>query len=274
MVAAVLLLGHLLVAPAPSPAGTPPADLKVEPVEFPSGSGSLLRGWYLPGAAGHAGIVLMHGVRANRRSMIGRARFLNAAAYSVLVFDFQAHGESPGRRITFGHLEAFDAQAAVAFLRSRLPGEPIGVLGSSLGGAAAVVGRQPLGVDALALEAVYPTLADAVSNRLAVRFGAIGRVLAPALLLQVEPRLGFDPESLEPIVGVSRVRCPVLVIAGSADTRTTLEESRRLFDAAPQPKELWVVAGAGHVDFHRFARVEYERRVLAFFERYLASGAG
>ena len=60
----------------------------------------------------------MHGVRANRLVMLARARFLHKAGYAVLLFDFQAHGESSGKRITFGHLEGLDASAAVTFLHS------------------------------------------------------------------------------------------------------------------------------------------------------------
>ena len=82
---------------------------------------------------------MMHGVRANRMSMVERARILHASGFSVLLFDFQAHGESPGKRITFGYLEALDAEAAVAFVRQRLPGERIGAVGTSLGGAAALL---------------------------------------------------------------------------------------------------------------------------------------
>jgi len=51
-------------------------------------------------------IVLMHGVRANRLSMVRRAEMLHRAGYSVLLFDFQAHGESPGSHITMGYLES------------------------------------------------------------------------------------------------------------------------------------------------------------------------
>jgi uncharacterized protein len=43
-----------------------------------------------------------------------------------------------------------------------------------------------------------------------------------------------------------------------------------MFDAASDPKELWVVNGAKHVDVHAAAKEEYERRVLGFFERYLS----
>jgi alpha-beta hydrolase superfamily lysophospholipase len=64
---------------------------------------------------------MAHAVRADRRSMLGRAEFLHRAGYSVLLFDAQAHGESPGDRITFGYLEALDAAAAVSFAVARDP---------------------------------------------------------------------------------------------------------------------------------------------------------
>ena len=53
-------------------------------------------------------ILGMHGVRGNRLSMLDRARFLSHAGFSVLVFDFQAHGESSGEHTTFGELESLD----------------------------------------------------------------------------------------------------------------------------------------------------------------------
>jgi len=69
---------------------------------------------------------------------------------------------------------------------------------------------------------------------------------------------------LRPIARIGLVHAPVFVIGGDADPNTRPEESRRLFDAAPQPKQLWLVPGAGHEDFHAAATQEYERRVLAF----------
>ena len=60
----------------------------------------------------------MHGVRSNRLQMLDRARFLNKFGYSVLLFDFQAHGESIGDHITFGYLESLDANAGYSYLES------------------------------------------------------------------------------------------------------------------------------------------------------------
>lgn len=87
--------------------------------------------------------------------------------------------------------------------------------------------------------------------------------------MQLRPRLGFAAEDLRPIDGIERVGAPVLVIAGAEDRHTALAQSRRLFTRAQAPKELWEIAGAGHVDFHQVARDEYEARVGALFDKTL-----
>jgi uncharacterized protein len=267
--AGLWVAGDRLSAPVNHAVGAPPAELRASPVEFASESGSTLRGWLLSGRAGRGAVVLMHGVRADRTSMSGRARFLNAAGYGVLLFDFQAHGESPGRRITFGHLESLDARAAVRFVRERLPGECVAVVGVSMGGAAALLAEPPLEADALVLEMVYPTLEEAVADRLKIRLGPWAGALSPLLTIQLRPRLGVGPERMRPVERAAHAPGPKLFIAGALDRHTTLEESRRLFAAARGPKELWVVEGAAHTDFHAAAREEYERRVLDFFDRSL-----
>ena len=211
----------------------------------------------------------MHGVRANRLSMLDRARFLSHANYSVLLFDFQAHGESTGEHITFGYLESMDAQAAVTFLRSNAPDEKIGVIGVSLGGAAVLLASPPLDVNAMVLEMVYPTIDQAISNRLTMRLGVWASSLTPLLAWQLKPRLGIDAHVLRPIDRIGKISLPKLLIVGSEDQHTTLEESRQMFDAASEPKELWVVNGAKHVDLYPLAKNEYEQHVIGFFGKYL-----
>jgi uncharacterized protein len=265
------IAGGLLSAPANEPIGNIPADLSGASVQIPSQSGGTLQGWYIPGQKGAGAVVLMHGVRANRLSMLDRARFLSRAGYTVLLFDFQAHGESPGQNITFGYLESRDAIAAVEFLRARVTTEKVGVIGVSMGGAAASLAAPHLNTDALVLEMVYPTINDAVSDRLAARFGGWARVFTPLLTWQLKPRLGVSAEALRPLDRVGSIRAPKLFVVGAEDRYTTLAESRQLFDAAAAPKSIWVVDGAGHQDLCSFAGTEYERRILAFFAKYLKS---
>ncbi len=266
---AIWIAGSVSCAPSPQAIGNLPPDLAGRSVEFPSASGATIHGWLIPGQKGSGAIVLMHGVRGNRLSMLDRARFLSRAGYTVLLFDFQAHGESIGKHITFGFLESKDAQAAVSFLRANAPGEKIGVIGVSMGGAAALLSNPPLDVNAIVLEMVYPSINQAISDRLTAHLGSWSGVLRPLLSWQLKPRLGLSPDDLRPIDNVGRLTIPKLFIAGAEDQHTTLAESKQMFGAASEPKELWVVPGAKHVDVYPLGKEEYERHVLGFFGKYL-----
>src|SRR5215831_15323111 len=245
-----LLVGTLASAPAPVAVGSPPTDLPIESVSIESKSGSRLAGWLIHGQSKGGAVLLMHGVRANRREMLGRTRLLYKHGFSVLLFDFQAHGESPGRSITFGYLESMDARAAFEYLQRAVPGERVGIIGTSLGGAATILADPPIEADAMVLEAVFASFRSAVENRLAIKLGEAGRVLAPMLLWQIKLRLGFDPQSLQPSDSIARLHVPLLLIAGAADRHATLAEMNQLYAQANEPKQLWVIAGAKHVDFH------------------------
>jgi len=260
--------GSVLSHPVNHSVGALPAHLQGNSVEFESGSGSKLRGWLIPGRKG-AAVVLMHGYRGDRREMLGRASFLSEAGYGVLLFDFQAHGESPGKQITIGYLESRDAQAAVGFMKMSCPGEKLGVIGVSMGGAAAVLASPALEVDAMALEMVYSDIERATANRMERYFGVWARRFAPLLLMQLPLRAGIEKAALRPIDRVGAIKAPKLFIAGAKDRHTKLDESRELFAAASEPKEFWVVEEAAHVDVHQMAKEEYERRILDFFEKRL-----
>ena len=57
---------------------------------------------------------------------------------------------------------------------------------------------------------------------------------------------------------------PHLMIAGTVDRNTTLEDTQLLFAAAREPKELWLIPNAAHVDSCDSPATEYRRRVTAF----------
>jgi len=185
------------------------------------------------------------------------------------MIDLSAHGESTGEQITLGLKEQFDVEAAVVYAREQHPDAPVALIGISLGGAAALL-ASTLEIDALVLESVFPDVRTAVCNRCCDALGPLGMIPGWLLLAQLEPRLGVRPSQLCPIDYVGRAGCPVMVLSGGEDRHTTVEETERLFDAAPEPKELWIVPGAAHIDLHRFAPEEYERRVQLFLAEHLA----
>jgi uncharacterized protein len=264
---ACALLSHTVAGAAPAAIGQPPASLGAVPVAFSSGSGSRLRGWFVPGRRGGGAVLLLHGVHANRLAMVPRAEFLHDRGYAVLLPDFRAHGESTGDYTTFGSLESKDALAAVCLLHTLAPGERVGVIGVSLGGAAALLGPSPLPVDAMVLESVYPTIDRAARDRLQAWVGPIGSLVAPALVRLLESAVKVHAGELRPIDRIAAVRAPVFLAAGTDDQYTLIQESRALYDRARAPKEFWAVSGAAHVDLHDFAPKEYERRVGDFLAR-------
>jgi fermentation-respiration switch protein FrsA (DUF1100 family) len=268
LAAGTWIAGDVLIHPASTAIGPPPDDLPINSVAFQSASGSLIHGWFIRGR-GMGAVLLLHGVRANRLSMLDRARFLHAAGYSVLLIDFQASGESSGKTITFGYLESRDAIAALAELKKLVPGERVGVLGTSMGGAAILLSDPPLQVDAMLLEQVYPTLSQAMDDRLRLHAGAVGEWFAPLLASTVKPHLGIGLEQMRPIDRISQVHVPKLLVVGDADKHTRLSESMAMYQAAADPKELWVVHGAKHVDLNRYAGATYQSHILKFFDTWL-----
>ena len=263
-------IGGQLVAPANRTVGPPPADLSATATTLDSESGSQIATWYIPArnVDTKATVILLHGVRGDRRSMLGHARLLHEAGYTVVLIDLQAHGESPGEHITVGWLESHDVRAAVNFARRQNPDHRIGIIGRSLGGAATLL-ASPIEMDALVLEAVYPTITEAVQNRVAMRAGVASRILTPALLCQLRPRLGISVDDLRPIDHIDTFDCPVLIAAGKKDLHTTLSETERLFAAANPSKQLVVFPNAAHVDLLKHNETLYRDEILKFLDAHL-----
>lgn len=269
---ALLSSGCVLAGPSRAVIGVPPPVLNAENVAFPSASGSEIHAWLSRGKAGAGAVLLLHGVGSNRNSMRGRAIFLHDLGFTVLAPDFQAHGESPGDHVTYGARESLDAAAAVRYLHDNEPGERIGVIGVSMGGAAALLGAGPLAVDAFVLESVYPTIRQAVDDRLETWLGPLGgvaRLFTPGLIALFKSKTGVAESELQPIARIGEIHAPLLLITGTADPYTPIAEADSLFAHAPAPKLLWALSGAGHEDLYANQATEYEKRVGGFLVEHL-----
>ncbi len=258
-------LGSQLIRPVQH-AVEMPADFRARALTIP---GTRIATWWLDRGMGTPAVLLLHSIRADRSSMLPRARLLVRHGFSVALIDLQGHGETPGPAITFGWRESADVRAALAWLGREAPGRRVGVIGCSLGGAAVLLGPQPVGVDAVVLEAVYPRFRRAIENRVRIRLGGLAPLLTPLLLVQLGLRLGISPSDLEPIRSMDRLGAPVLVVAGSRDQHTTEAESDDLFQAAAEPKGRWVVDGARHQDLLAYDPGGYEAHVVGFLRKHL-----
>lgn len=276
---AIVLAGGLLVligfgqmATQPTPYDVPQiADNEVT-LTIKTSDGVTLAGSYFPtDKKDSPAVLLLHGNGASRGQFTRHIGWLNAAGYAAFVIDFRGHGESDPERKSFGWTEGRDAKAALTWLRTKHKGQKIGVIGISLGGAAALLGDgKPINADAMILQAVYPDLKRAIGNRITAHAGSVlGGVITPFLTHQSRFRFGVAPDNVSPVTAAGKFDRPVLVIGSEADIYTPPKESKELANAFPGKHWLWIVGELGHGQISGLNDAEYQRRVLLFFDETL-----
>lgn len=259
LIASKIAAGHAsLVTPAGPPA---------EPVRLKASDGITVAGTYWPGRRPDApAVLLLHGVGASRNQTAPMAEALAAQGYATLAIDLRGHGESTITDHSYGLDEGLDARAAFDWLKVKQHGAKTGVIGISLGGAAALIGRDgAVPADALVLVAVFPDIRAAIYNRMAAVLAPVGGTLAePLLSFQSLPRYGVWPGRIAPLAAIRDFRAPVFVIGGAKDRYTPPAETRALFEAAPNRRALWLVPGLSHGEVSNLRDAEWARRVSGF----------
>ena len=221
----------------PTPVTGPPAAFGLrgfEQVSIRAEDGATLVGWLHDSPAREKALVYFYG---NADSLPPYAPFfdrLATAGYSVLAVNYRGYGGSTGDPSEAGFYR--DGEAAIRFLSERVPVERITVMGRSIGSGVAVdvAARRP--VAGLVLISPFTSIPNVASKLM---------WWLPVKLLMNQRFPSIDK--------IGRVRAPVLIIHGDADTLIPPEEGRRLFDAANEPKRLEILRGVDHIaiDFGR-----------------------
>jgi fermentation-respiration switch protein FrsA (DUF1100 family) len=248
--------------------------VRLEPVALVAVDGVPLAGWlFTRGAAARGTVIVTHGSGGSRDHATPYAEFLVDAGFDVLAPDARGHGESGGLA-TYGIREADDLRRWAAWIRQRAPGRCIFALGSSMGGAHALMAEAAAPTFcAIVSDSAYATFLDAGLDRVARPLGLgdagrwVGRPAAYAGIGYVRLRYGVNLLEARPVAAIARIHAPVLLIHGEADRNTPAYHAVAL--AAAQPAaELWLVAGATHTAAWRGAPREFPRRIVAFFRRH------
>src|SRR5438552_7763609 len=122
---------------------TPEAvGLSVIPVEFISGDGIPLRGWWNPGENLKPIIIFIHGLNRSRLEMLERAADANRRGYGVLLFDLRNHGESGRAYTTIGIHESRDVCAARKYVTEQAGSRPQVLWGVSMGASSAILAAE------------------------------------------------------------------------------------------------------------------------------------
>jgi uncharacterized protein len=232
----------------------PPWAPDAEEVWLDADDGNRIHGlWWAP-PQGRPTILFLHG---NAQSVYEWALVredLAALECGLLLIDYPGYGKSSGDPEEQGLYAS--GRAALRWLldERQLPPGQVVVLGKSLGGGVAteiVRDRVPGGV---ILESTFRSV-PSVARRL------LPMVPADAVLSE---------ERYESLARVDALTMPLLVVHGTHDELIPFEEGQGLFDAAPEPKELYAVQGAGHNDVSMVAGAAYGERLRAWLDHKIA----
>ena len=239
--------------------------MKYEVIKFKSADGTGLTGLFFPATAPALGTVVhMHGNAENMTSHFPYSAWLAREGFNVFIFDYRGFGASEG------HAELDGAvQDGVAALKQvlKMPGVDAGkiiVFGQSLGGALAVaaITESNLPVPAaLILEGTFASYRGVGAATMRRNWLTWAVSWLPWVLVK---------EDHSPLKGIAGITCPKLFIHSTKDPVVPYKEGRRLYEAAPQPKEFWTVP-QGHIEAFNGLREVYGPRLVAFLETALAS---
>ncbi|HUF47608.1 MAG TPA: alpha/beta hydrolase [Vicinamibacterales bacterium] len=234
--------------PSPAAVGLPDAEV----VMFETEDGLHLEAWFVPARPPVADrtIVVFNGNAGHRGYRARLAALFAEYGFATLLVDYRGYGGNPGLPSEAG-LER-DARAAIGYLATRPDVDLTRVVyfGESLGAAVAIRLAQQYPPSALVLRSPFSSLV------------AIGQWHYPFM-----PVSWLARDRYPSIERIGSIACPILVIAGDADRIVPIEDTRELFDAAPEPRQLVVIAGADHNDESLSFGAELVRSVVEFLER-------
>jgi uncharacterized protein len=240
-----------------------------EDVAFTTADGLRLRGWYLPSKNG-AAVIAFPGRKGSQKP----ARMLARHGYGVLLFDRRGEGQSDGDPNAWGWAGYRDVDAAVRFLQRRADVEPgrIGGIGLSVGGEMMLeAAAKSRGLNAVVSEgAGERSIREVLDMTGSGKWPSVPSYAALAAGISIFSN-HMPPPSLKDLVG--RIApTPVFFIYGEHGQDGERNLNPTYYHAAREPKALWEVPDSGHVGGLDTRPHDYERRVIAFFDRALRRG--
>ena len=221
-----------------------------------------LSAWYTPPRKG-AVILLAHGYGDNRPEWVHA--MLAKKGYGVLSWDARAHGESDGEISTVGYLEVLDVKAALDFVLTQPDVNHIGAWGGSMGGATLIrATAQFPEIEALFVDSSFASLNDEFNYLVPYP------VINPLAKFLAEWETGISIKDLNLIEDIARISPrPVYIVHSTGDTVAPPKSGEELFNAANEPRYLWLEENAPHLAIYLNNPRRYQRRLIGFFDQWL-----
>jgi len=245
-------------------------------VAITAADGAILKAWFInPTEPNGRSVIILHGLGANRIGSTGYAETFLREGYAVLLPDSREHGESGGELATYGILEKYDVNLWVQWMRQRVPGCTF-LLGESMG---AAVGLQATtvspGLCAVAVESPYATFREISYERLGrgtklgtLFWSTLGRPVIGIAIDYTKLRYGIYLPDADPKAAVEQSSTPALLIADAEDHNIPVHHAEELEAACASHCTLWIVPGADHGGASTVAHLEFEQRVVNWFDSH------
>lgn len=243
-------------------------DYHALPVELCTHDGHSLAAYWIERPAAQKVVIMCHGHHMVKEQMI---KFIDLFPHdSLLLLDFRGHGTSTGERTTLGIHEQHDVAAAIDFVYEKTQGKlDVFGFGFSMGGL-------PLIKAAIDNNCFAGLILDGAFSNLELVLGqTCGRQsYLPCSLVSLFMRSffaycgGVDLTQGDSAAFISQMHVPVLIIHSEDDEITRVEHARALYNAAREPKHLWLVKGSKHGYIIKDHMHEYKRVVDNFCARY------
>jgi len=247
--------------------------LAYETIHFPSRGEQLkLAAWYVPKEGAAQAVILVHGRNASKQNAISGnfpklASELHQAGYCVLVLDMRGHGESEGKRYTWGIQEKKDILGAVDDLLSRgfEPGA-IYVLGISLGGAGVLfAAAEEPAIGAVVVDSTFASLDNLVKPNWREESG-LPMFFLPSVHLMWKIVFGFSIKDVQPVAAIKAVNPrPILIFHSTSDEIIPVKHAHQLAEAAQQA-HLFLFEQGDHAELYRDHPQTYLKTLTEFLK--------
>lgn len=219
------------------------ADLEV--VTTATSDGLTLAHWYRPPSESDGPVVVVfHGNAGHIGDRVSKYRAFYDAGFGVFLAEYRGYNGNPGRPTEADILA--DAEPVLDYLAEQGVGpNRIVLYGESLGSGVAVKLASERSYACVVLEAPYSSIAEVAQHH-----------------YWYVPAYWLIHDKWDSMARIASVNSPLLVLIGERDRTVPPQFSRKLFEAAPGPKEKLVLPNAGHTDFYSFPEVP--ARVVAF----------
>ena len=220
--------------------------------------------------------VVVHGYTNNSIDMLHIARIYNKEMhYNIVLPDLHGHGLTGGNDIQMGWKDRIDVlkwiELAPKTFGISADSMRLVVHGISMGAATTmcVSGEDtPQYVRCFVEDCGYTSAWDEFEHELRGRYSLPAFPLLYTASWLTKIKYGWSFKEASPLKQVAKCKKPMLFIHGSKDTFVPTSMVYPLYEAKPQPKELWIAPGSGHAFAYRDHRKEYIRKVGAFVNRY------